>query len=124
VNTADWVRIIALIGNAILFYAAWRNQVWVKQQVGFDNPARSSQTNTTRGPTAGPSRPAPTAKPPGAPITQADLDRLTTELMSRPYFDRLAYRLLCLGFALTAIAAFIDLSVTGTFQRLIGSISH
>jgi hypothetical protein len=31
---------------------------------------------------------------------------------------------LCLGFALTAIAAFIDLSVTGTFQRLIGAISH
>lgn len=105
--TADWVRIAAFIGNAILFYASYRNQRWAQTQARLEESAARTHSDTAK--THQPDR---TAQDGPKSITQADLDRLAAEFASRPYFDQTAYRLLCIGFAITAIASLIDIIIS------------
>jgi hypothetical protein len=117
VTLADGVKLLSLLGSVVLFYASYRNQRWQKIQARLDNravlhtrPPEATGVKAVTGLKAVPSR-----QP-----TQAQFDRAAAELAARPYFDRLAYQLLCVGFAITAVAALLDLYEAGSLKRLLG----
>jgi hypothetical protein len=105
-------------GNAVLFYAAYRNQKWSQSQGESESCAQGAdKANVTSGERGAESAPNSAEQErlkvkqenTERPITQADFDRMVAETLARPYFDRKAYLLLCAGFAVTAIAALLDI---------------
>jgi hypothetical protein len=111
VTLADWVKLLNLLGSVVLFYASYRNQRWLKKQAVIENRA----VLHARPPEATEVPEVPARQP-----TQAQFDRAAAENVARPYFDRLAYQLLCVGFAITAVVALVDLYQTGALTRLLG----
>ena len=108
----DWVRLLNLLGSVVLFWASWRGQVWAKTQATAEERAVAS-------------RPAAAEKDPDQPRSDREnaqeFDRVARDTASRPYFDRQAYLLLCIGFAITTVAAALDLYFAGTVGRLMAA---
>jgi hypothetical protein len=111
----DWVRIFNLVSSAILFYGSYRGQQWSKRQARLEDRAARQ-----RPPRTAPAHASPAAIPADAALgTEEDFDRAMTEIAARPYFDRVAYILFCVGFAISGLASLIDLYSHGTFGRIV-----
>jgi hypothetical protein len=109
VTFADWAKLLNFVGSAVLFYASYRNQDWAKTQATLEenaarrkNDSRNAQPNKS-----------------DATVSNADLAEAAAEVASRPYFDRGAYLLLCVGFGVTTIASFLDMYDAGTLGHLL-----
>src|ERR1019366_2655101 len=100
-----------------LFYGSYRGQKWSKRQARLeDRVARQPADGNTAAGADQTSNPVNDS----APGSERDFDRAMTEIAARPYFDRVAYILFCVGFAISGLASLFDLYSHGTFRRLAG----
>jgi hypothetical protein len=113
----DWVRVLNLLGSIVLFYGSFRGQQWAKTQARLEDRAALQPREPLP---KGTFKPPTEDEDPASAGTQAAFDRAAAEVASRPYFDRPAYILFCIGFAIAALAALIDMYSHGTIARLLG----
>ncbi len=126
----DAVRIANLLGSIVLFVGALRSQRWTKKQAATVEDAAASSTVALSGPpviegepTSSAAEPQPKPARAGRPVLakpgkfEADAARIG----SQPYFDRPAYWLFCVGFAITTIASSIDLYSHRTLAHAFGA---
>jgi hypothetical protein len=111
----DWVRLLNLAGSLILFWAAYRGQQWGQTQAKAEDRAAKSRAKTAEEEMAKKSR----AEPAGGDTVAEDntatdevdpkvFDQAAAEVLSRPYFDRFGFILLCIGFGIAALSGLID----------------
>lgn len=110
----DWSKMTNFVGSVILFYASYRNQAWARVQSVLEERAAAQVQAGRIASAAGSAR---------ADHSPEEFATTAAELAARPFFDRRAYQLLCLGFLLSSIAAFLDMYDSGTFQHLLGHSS-
>jgi hypothetical protein len=135
-NADDAVRLLNLLGSVVLFVGAYRAQSWTRTQADIDEDAAEAPERASGHVLAQPA--ASGEAPPAAVVSTAPaasaaatghaqlaapgaFRRAGAEVIGRPYFDRPAYLLFCLGFAITTVASGIDLWSHNTFSRLLGT---
>ena len=115
-SAEDWVRVFNLLGSIILFVGAYRAQRWTAKQAQTEETAAREPSTSSKISEAKPTRThGPALAAPGK------FERAVAEIVSRPYFDRPAYILFCLGFAISTLASIIDLSSHHTLSHLLGT---
>jgi hypothetical protein len=110
VSAEDVVRIANLIGSAVLFSGALRAQFWTKKQAAAQEEAALA-TPVAPGAQPVPEPAALGSAPLHGPVlaSQGQFEADAAKIASRPYFDRLAYWLFCIGFAITTLSSAVDL---------------
>jgi hypothetical protein len=111
----DWVRILTLFSSGFLFYGSYRGQQWVKRQAALEDRVAKQALQPAANRDAG-----TTSTSDSAPGSAKALDEARRRISSAPYFDRIAYILFCVGFAISGVASLIDLCNHGTFARIVG----
>lgn len=119
----DAVRILNLAGSIVLFIGSYRGQRWTRQQADTEEeaavaPAPESTPTPAAAPAAAkkPAGKAPLAKP-------GDFERAGADVAGRPFFDRPAYLLFCVGFAISTVASGIDLCSHHSLAHLWDAVS-
>jgi hypothetical protein len=106
-----WVRLLNLLGSAVLFLGSYRGQKWLKNQAEIlDQATRrriSGKINTDN----------------NSVVDRGDeFDRAVEGFAIQPYFDRNAYIYLCVGFGVTTVASLIDIVSHRSIQILLGAV--
>jgi hypothetical protein len=119
VNSEDIVRIANLIGSIVLFFGALRAQFWTKKQAEAQEEA-ALVAPATPGAQPVPEPAALESAPVRGPVLAAEgqFEADAAKIASRPYFDRPAYWLFCIGFGITTLSSAIDLYSHHTFSHL------
>ena len=108
-----WVRLLNLLGSAVLFLGSYRGQKWLKTQADILDQA-------TRRRLAGKAN----ANNSSAVDRGDEFDRAVEAFAIQPYFDRKAYVYLCVGFGVTTVASVIDILSHRSIQILFAAIKQ
>lgn len=119
----DWVRIINFAGSVVLFYASYRGIQWSKRQATLEERAASHGLVTPAHAPTAPDSAKSDNQAGQSDSNQAAFDQAAADMASRPYFDRRAYIIFCIGFAMTTVASAIDICGHGTLGKLMGERS-
>ena len=105
----QWVRLLDLLGSAVLFLGSYRGQRWLKTRAAILDEATRRR----------PSRRAPDDDDRRPVFDRGnDFDRAVETFAIQPYFDRQAYVYLCVGFGVTTVASLIDILSHRSIQIL------
>ncbi len=109
-SAEDAVRIANLIGSVVLFFGALRAQFWTMKQAGAQEEA-AVVAPVAPGAQSVPAPATLASAPVRGPVLAAEgqFEADAAKIASRPYFERLAYWLFCIGFAITTLSSAIDL---------------
>jgi hypothetical protein len=125
----DAVRLLNLAGSIVLFVAAYRGPRWIREQADSEEDAAVAlPPDSTPAPVTAPASyptPTPAEKPRSAGAAllakPGDFQRAGADVLGRAFFDRPAYLLLCVGFAITTVASGVDLYSHHTVSHLWGA---